>query len=151
MVRKGDFKAFEHLSVRVNEFYDRLKMMGRKNESENSYILKEIESKLNYEDQQKWLESQGDNVDYRTVENLARWLDQQTHLRRIIYYNSMKSLPYRSYAGNSRNDRKKVGSFASATVNIKKCPNCPADHILAECPEFLKLTLNDGWEELKAS
>ena len=50
MVRVGDFKAFEQLSGRVNDFHDRLNMMGRKNEAENSYILKEIESKRNYED-----------------------------------------------------------------------------------------------------
>jgi hypothetical protein len=53
IVRKGDFKSFEQLSNRVNEFHDRLKLMGRNNDAENSYILKEVESKLNYEDQQK--------------------------------------------------------------------------------------------------
>ena len=149
VVRKGDFKAFEQLSGHVNEFHDRLMMMGRKNDAENSYILKEIESKLNGEDQQKWLESQGDDVDCRMVENLKRWLDQQTHLRRITYNNSLKYVPYGSYTGDNRNDRKKVGSFASATVNIKKCPNCSADHTLVDCPEFLKLTLNERWERVK--
>ena len=47
------------------------------------------------------------------------------------------------YTGDSRNDRKRVGSFASVAVNIKKLS---ADHILAECPELLKLTLSDRWE-----
>ena len=66
-VRKGDFNSFKLLSWRVNEFHERLKLMARQNDAENSYILREIESKLNYEDHQKWLESQRDNVDYRTV------------------------------------------------------------------------------------
>ena len=55
VVRKDDIKAFEHICYRVNEFYERLVIMGRENDAENSYILKEIESKLNYDDHQKWL------------------------------------------------------------------------------------------------
>ena len=67
VTRKGDFKEFEQLSLQVNDFHDRLVLMGRERDAENSYILKEIESKLNFEDFQRWLESQGDEVDERKV------------------------------------------------------------------------------------
>ena len=52
LVRKGDFKSFEQLSLKVDEFYDRLKLMGKVDDVENSYGLKEIESKLCYDDMQ---------------------------------------------------------------------------------------------------
>ena len=46
-VRKGDFVAFENLSFKVRNFKDRLVEMEMETEVENSYILHEIESKLN--------------------------------------------------------------------------------------------------------
>ena len=58
LVHKGDFKGFESLTLKVNDFQDRLILMGKEHEVENSFILKEIEGKL-----QKWLESQGEDVD----------------------------------------------------------------------------------------
>ena len=67
VTRKGDFKSFEHLSLRIQDFHDRLVLMGRERDVENSYILKEIESKLNVDDFQRWLESQGNQVDERSV------------------------------------------------------------------------------------
>ena len=82
-VKKGDFRAFEELAYQANSFRDRLLEMGCAAESENSYILKEIESKLNTGDVQKWLESMGDAVDVRKVEDLVEWLEKQTKLRRI--------------------------------------------------------------------
>ena len=51
-VRRGDFRAFEQFSLKVDEFYDRLKLMGKASDVENSYVLKELESKLNTEDTQ---------------------------------------------------------------------------------------------------
>ena len=50
MVRRGDFRAFEKLSYDANAFRDRLQEMGLAAESENTYILKELESKLHAED-----------------------------------------------------------------------------------------------------
>ena len=55
VVRKGDFRAFEQLTFKINDFSDRLKLMGLANEADNNYILKELEEKLNAEDTQKWL------------------------------------------------------------------------------------------------
>ena len=37
--------------------------MGRIHDEENSYILKEVESKLNQEDLQKWFESLGGRIE----------------------------------------------------------------------------------------
>ena len=48
-VRKGDFKGFERLSYETNKFRNRLLEMGHESDAENTSILKEIESKLNYE------------------------------------------------------------------------------------------------------
>ena len=100
IVRKGDFRTFEQLSLRVNDFHDRLILMGRVDDAENSYVLKEIESKLNNEDVQRWLESCGDNVDFRKVKDLTEWLDRQTHLRRISLHNQGSS-NYSQPKGNS--------------------------------------------------
>ena len=72
VVKKGDFKSIEDLSFKVNRFHGRLIEMDRRGDDENSYVLKEIESKINPEDLHKWLESQGDNVDTRMVGNDAR-------------------------------------------------------------------------------
>ena len=46
VTRKDDLKSFENLSHRANDFHDRLVQMGKEDESESSYILKEIERKL---------------------------------------------------------------------------------------------------------
>lgn len=138
IVRKNDFKGFENLSCRVNEFHDRLTIMNRQNDAENSYILKEIEGKLCYERHQKLLESQADEVDYRTVESLVKWLNQQTHLRRITY----NSLPRnsQSYIPDSLGDRKKP--FFSSSASTQNCLKCTSDYILPECSEYVKLYLN---------
>ena len=45
--------SFEQLSLKAKDFHERLKLMGKDNDAENSFVLKEIEGKLNYEDAQK--------------------------------------------------------------------------------------------------
>ena len=148
MLRRSDFKGFECLSIQVNDFYRRLKLMGRIHDAENSYILKEVESKLNQEDLQKWLESQSDNVDLRNVEDLAVWLDKQTHIRRISFNNQVKSSAYPSYSNMNRMEvRKSMGS--GSVVADAKCCSCNSTHSLEECPEFLKLSLNERWGRVK--
>ena len=67
-------KAFENLSREVNGFKDRLTLMGKGEETENLYILQEIEIKLNNEDKQKWLEHMGDKIN-----DLCKWLESQSH------------------------------------------------------------------------
>ena len=90
VIRKWDFEAFKDLSMKVNDFYEKLMLMGKREDAENSYVLKEIESKFSTEDYQKWLESLGDDVDNRTVRDLVIWLDKQTHIRRITHGNVAK-------------------------------------------------------------
>ena len=55
--KKGDFKGFDELSHEAEAFRHRLLEMGYSAESENTYILKELESKLNTADLQKWLKN----------------------------------------------------------------------------------------------
>ena len=71
IVKRGDFKSFENLSITVNDFHEKLTLMENDGDAENSYIVKEIESKLNPDDLRKWLEFQGDKVDVRTVGELV--------------------------------------------------------------------------------
>ena len=144
IVRKGDFKSFEQLSLKVDEFYDRLKLMGKEDDVENSYVLKEIESKLCYEDMQKWLESMGENVDERRVQNLMKWLESQAHLRKIThnYGGSPRYIP-----PPLRNNTTRVSASTSA-VNV--CQICSSsDHNLADCPDYLNMSNNDRWERIK--
>ena len=49
-------KFFERFSFQVNNFRDRLMEMGLINEIENTYVLHEIEGKMNNADLEKWLE-----------------------------------------------------------------------------------------------
>ena len=88
VVNKNDVNGFENLSLKVNDFKDRLVLMGKDSEAENSYILREIERKLCTDDLQKWLESQGDQVDNRTVNSLLKWLEKQSRLRKICQRNT---------------------------------------------------------------
>ena len=78
------FKSFEKLAHEANTFAARLRLMGKEGDVENTYILQEIEGKLNQEDKQRWLESTGEGIDGRTVSDLCDWLEKQTHLRRLI-------------------------------------------------------------------
>ena len=65
--KKGDFNAFGKISHEANAFRYRLLEMGHRAESEYSYILKELGSKLC----QKWLDSMGTKMDRRRVEDLV--------------------------------------------------------------------------------
>ena len=142
VVKSGDFRSFENLNIKVNEFYDKLTMMGRDRDVENSYILKEIESKFNRIDLQKWLESLGDNVDDRTVNDLVTWLDKQTHIRRIIF----TSLTPDKGSGKSRD---KYG-YNSMNITIdEKCTVCDGVHQLRDCEEFAKLKTTERWNHVK--
>ena len=94
VVKKRDLRSFEQLSLRVNDFHDRLELMGCKLKAENSYVLREIESKLNADNLQRWLESRGTHVDTRKVGDLVFWLDQQVHLKRISHQSSANSGTY---------------------------------------------------------
>ena len=149
VIRRGDFMAFEELNLKVNEFHDKLQLMGKTEDAENSYVLKEIERKFNSEDYHKWLESRGDNVDNRTVKELVTWLDKQTHIRRITHTNSYKmtSPPFM----NTRN----VMSTGSVGVKSGKvddtnmvCLMCELPHRLTECLQFAQLPLRDKWDNV---
>ena len=84
LVKSGDFIGFEKLSFRVNNFRDRLIEMGLINEVENSFVLNEIENKLDTPGLHKWLESLNHNVGQRRVGELVIWMDKQTQLRRLM-------------------------------------------------------------------
>ena len=56
IVKRNDSKSFDNLSREANNFQDRLRIMGKDSDAENTYVLQEIENKLNPEDKQKWLE-----------------------------------------------------------------------------------------------
>ena len=147
-VRRGDFVAFEKVSMLVNDFHDKLVLMGKDKEVENSYILKEVESKLCSEDLQRWLESEGDHVDDRTVKNLLKWLETQTRLRRIAGKNTRS--PEQSQIapdGFSSN----VATTSKEVSTELKCLLCStAGHGLKNCPAYLRLSLHDRWEKLKS-
>ena len=144
VVRKGDYKSFENLNFRVNDFHERLIMMGRREDAENSYILKEIESKLNSDDLQKWLESLGDNVDTRKGGELVKWLDKQTYLRWITFNSSVKNMPHSNYSLDEKYRRHNISS--NAVGNTEKCLSCNYDHRL----EVLKCNINERWERVKS-
>ena len=141
VTRRGDLQSFETLSLHVNEFHDRLVLMGKESEVENSYILKEVESKLCPDDYQKWLESRDSKVDERTVNDLLKWLEMQTRLRRIVGHNAAKSSPsWRRPAGYNSN------ALEGSTLN---CPICTQEHDIANCQSYLQLTPNERWERVK--
>ena len=152
IVRRGDFDAFEILSMKVNEFYEKLVLMGKREDTENSYVLKEIESKFNTEDYQKWLEYCGDRIDYRRVGDLVTWLDKQTHIRRITHKNSSKdSVNLRSYSEDKRGFRK-LHSGNIGLINQKVgevCKVCNSNHLLNDCSEFTEMSLKDRWDRVK--
>ena len=146
IVRKGDFKAFEQLTFQVNDFHDRLKLMGLEREAENSYILKEIECKLNQEDSQKWLESLGNRIDTRRVDDLLHWLEVQTKLRRI----SNISFSYSNYRrdGNNTsnyNSRHRPSNNINTATNAY-CAICNENaHEVRSCPKFISSPIDEKW------
>ena len=79
--------------------------MNLNNEVENSYILHEVESKLNGDDLQRWLESLDDHVDTRRVNEFVIWLDKQTHIRRLRHLAYSREV--NTYKGNLRYQQRK--------------------------------------------
>ena len=73
--------------------------MGCAAESENSYVLLELEGKLCTDDYQKWLESMGDAFYVRKVEDFVKWLELQRNLRRISNASSYKFHTSLNYTG----------------------------------------------------
>ena len=148
VVRKGDFKPFERLSYEANAFRDRLREMGFAAESENTYILKELESKLHIDDFHKWLEYMGENLDTRKVENFVRWLEYQTNLRRISNSstngNFVNKNPATSY---NRTHKVSYMNIAGQMENYEICGDDP--HEVTSRPVFIKWTPNDKWKFVK--
>ena len=60
-----------------------------------------------------------------------------------------KVVPSASYFGETVGDRKRA--LLSSRASIQNCPKCTCDHVLAECPEYLKLSLNGRWESVKSA
>ena len=142
-VKRGDFKAFERLSHEANTFRQRLIEMGEAAECENSYILKELESKLSLDDVQKWLESMGTNMDERRVEDLVRWLETQTNLRRLSYMSIVRPV------GTNPNQSLRYTCNINSTSQTKNCDICGEMHEVTSCPSFLSWNLNDKWNFAK--
>ena len=144
IVRREDFRGFEKLTIHVNDFHDRLNVMGRQGDAENSYVLREIEAKLNSDDLQRWLESCGDGVNNRRVENLVNWLDKQNHLRRITIQNSARNSPYERKVGAAQ-----LG--VTGKTDSTRCSLCSSDHDIAECPTFKSLGLKERRDGVRLS
>ena len=147
IVRKGDYKAFENLSREVNGFRRRLHLMGKEDEVENTYVLQEIEGKLNQEDKQKWLESKGLLIDERKVEDLCDWLENQAHLRRLIIGHSSIVEP----TERTFNRTKGYMSNPAHAGSSSDCPLCWDSHKITKCPTFIQLNIQEKWDHKKSS
>ena len=146
-VRKGDFRGFERLTYEANNYRDRLLEMGCGAESENSYVLKELESKLCTEDIQKWLESMGDRMDERKVEDFVKWLEHQRNLRRIS-----KSASYTLHSSSNSTSFTDITNLnhVNSLGRPSKCDVCyKTPHNVASCPVFNAWSHNEKWEFVK--
>ena len=143
VTRRGDFSSFENLELKVNDFHDRLVLMKKEAEVENSYILKELEEKLCSDGLQKWLESTGDAVDSRTVMQLMKWMETQTRLRRMVGRSTNGPTVSQS------STRRSSGYVSNAEGIIGKCALCSGNHELESCNNYTSLPLYQKWERLK--
>ena len=72
-----------------------------------------------------------------------RWLEHQTHLRRITTNSYGKNT-------NSSTPSQSV-KRSSGSTSIDVCGNCRSnEHNFSECPDFLKLSNNERWERVKS-
>ena len=150
VVKRGDVNAFEKLSYEANAFRDRLQEMGLEAESENTYILKELESKLHTEDFHKWLEYMGNQVNQRKVENLVAWLEYQRNLRRISNSPAQKSSSFVQQTTVSPQDRPKKVSYMNIVGHTQICGICNNEqHEVTSCPVFINWSPNDKWNFVK--
>lgn len=152
-VRKGDFLAFENLSFKVRNFKDRLVEMEMETEVENSYILHELESKLNGDDLQRWLESLDTTVDSRKVKDFVLWLDKQTHIRKLTHmasssnYESQRKSPLPTVVSRGRYN---ASNITARIGNSPNCHMCARNHNeLYECEVFSTMTPNERWDTVK--
>ena len=156
-VKRGDFVAFENLSFEVRNFKDRLIEMEMESEVENSYILHEIESKLNGDDLQKWFESLDDAVDTRRVTDFVIWLDKQTHIRRLTNLANFGNYEYRRTplgAGSNTQrrggERYNLNSITDNPGNLFMCQLCKSNHNhLTECSVFPAIPFYEKWNTVK--
>ena len=145
VVRKGDFKGFERLAYEARAFKDRLEEMGLADEAENTYILKELESKLYGDDFQKWLESLGKNFDNRKVDDFVQWLEYQRNVRRILNSATSKTM----YVTDSMAEKlKRVNINAAGHKEI--CVVCSnGQHDVEACSVFINWDINKKWDFVK--
>ena len=146
IVRNRDFKSFVILSFHVNDFHDRLKLMGLTNQADNSYVLKELEGKLNQDDLQRWLESLGNRVEQRRVEQLMTWLENQTKLRRIsnrVAVRSLINFPITNINTKPRMNITYVGNDNGCMVCLQ------GTHDFRSCPKFLGSGTDEKWDIVK--
>ena len=120
--------------------------MGHGAESENSYILKELESKLCLEDVQKWLWSMGTKVDRRRDEDLVKWLGAQTNLHRV---SSMVKNEPRSQKSEYAKDRFNYACNMNSATRPTNCNIFWDIRDVTSCPIFISWNLNEKWNFVK--
>ena len=163
VVRRGDCNGFERLSFKVSNLRDRLIEMGLYDQVENSYVLQEIESKLGGDDLHKWFDSLKD-VDNRKVEELAKWLESQAHIRKLTQLATSGSCEagYRKSTYNTAGmtdryrrggDKFNLNFAAPATHNetVTTCCVCRGNHDgVVNCPLFPLIAFNEKWNVVKS-
>ena len=164
VVKRGDYKTFENLAFKVNNFRDRLIEMSLGNEVENSYILQELESKLCSEDLYKWFGSLKD-VNHRKVDTLVNWLENQTHIRRLTLLATAGSSENHIYRRNTNNNTgvtseryRKWGEtrllsnpIGGNTEHVTARCICKNNHDgLGNCSLFPLIPFNEKWNVVKS-
>ena len=139
-VKKNDFIGFDKLVFEANSFRDRLNEMGCAAEAENTYILRELECKLNPDDLHKWLESTGTGVDSRKVEDFVNWLDHQRNLRRIS-----NTSVHRFHLTSNPANMDEYSSINNFSRSSNCAVGCSDDHHTSSCPVLTSWTLKDRW------
>ena len=136
-----------NVTYEASNFRDCLLEMGCAAESENSYVLLELEGKLCTDDYQKCLESMGDVFYVRKVEDFVKWLELQWNLRRISNASSYKLHTSLNYTGFTEAANFSQINTLSRPSNCDVCYKAP--HHVALCPVFKAWSHNDKWEFVK--
>ena len=105
---------------------------------------------------QRGFESLNDKVDKREVSDLVKWLDTQTHIRRLTQFTTAGS-GENSYKGSTRTGtmldkhrRDGGNSVMNNSEDLSKCYVCQGNHTkLIECTVFPIPSFNEKWTIVK--
>ncbi|CAG4957461.1 unnamed protein product [Colias eurytheme] len=134
----------------INNSVAAIKGLKRPEYLQAPHIVKTILDKLPQSFLYRWYDFIGDEEHgVSDITRVSQWLNREadrcgSHVS-LGETNNWKMNRKNVYYGEENN----VASYTSTSESKNMCFHCKKDHVLSECPQFMKLTIQERWDIVK--